>query len=295
VNGHSLTHGRATNRLIALAIAASIALSGCAWTGNRWSPRNIFSARPKCVLPDDPTAAEVVSHLNAKTENLYAWRAHSATIKTRGRDFLLPSIDASVAVEAPRNFRLIAGTPGSQEVDIGSNADEFWFWAKRNNDQKVVLAARHEEIDRAQRRLPFPFEPDWVMEVLGVVPLDAADLSVEPGPPRSHRVRLISDRTTPRGQRLRKISVVDTCSGHIVEHALYDPAGRLIARATPSGYVTDRTTGITLPARFDFDWPQAGSGFTLTLRDWELNPKRLPDGLWALPNMPGYDVIDLGK
>lgn len=290
-----MTHGRATLGLIALALLSGAALPGCAWSRSPWRPQNMFSAKPKCVLPDSPTVTEVVAHLNGKTAQLYAWQAHSATIKTRGRDFLLPSIGASVAVEAPRNFRLIAGPPGSQEVDIGSNADEFWFWAKRNNDQKVVLAARHEEIDKAQRRLPFPFEPDWVMEVLGVVPLDENEQTIEPGPARSRQVRLISDRTTPHGQPVRKVTVVDTCSGTIVEHALFDRSGRLIARAVPSGYITDRATGITLPARFDFDWPQTGSGFTLTLKDWEINPKRLPDSLWTIPNMPGYEVMDLGK
>jgi hypothetical protein len=205
------------------------------------------------------------------------------------------SVSALLAVEAPRNFRLMASSVAGPEVDLGSNADQFWFWAKRvEKSQQYVFTARHDRLVQAQQRFRIPFQPDWLIEVLGVIPLDESELVYEPGPPGSHRANLISQRVSPQGEPVKKVTVVDTCHGLILEHALYNAQGNLIARACLLGHYNDPVSRAVLPSVIDLEWPPAQLGLTLSLGPMEVNPS-LPPQTWALPSIPDYPVVDLGR
>ncbi|MGH7127554.1 MAG: hypothetical protein ACREIV_03230, partial [Planctomycetaceae bacterium] len=114
---------------------------------------------------------ELIARLNTNITKVYSWRSTNVDIHARGPLGLPVKLDAQIAVEAPRNFRLRARSFAGDEADFGSNSERFWFWI-RHTRPKRVFTARHEEADRAIARLPIPLRPDWLMEVLGVVPID---------------------------------------------------------------------------------------------------------------------------
>lgn len=152
------------------------------------------------------------------------------------------------------------------------------------------------------QRFPIPFQPDWIMEVMGVIPIDVGNVKkMERGPPGSHTVSFWEDRRSPQGYLVRKATLVDLQAGVIREHALYNSHGPRIARAVVSSYTQGRTNaGVPseaplVPGRIVLEWPEAQLELTMTLADPEINPQHFSPGTWALPEMPGYSVWDLTR
>src|ERR1700722_429172 len=128
-------------------------------------------------LPSNASAEEVVRRVNTNIDRLWAWRSNDVRISGPSMPVHL---SGQIAVERPRNFRLTAGILGmDEEADFGSNTDSFWFWVKRANarvERSYVSQARHEDVANSQMLSQIPFQPDWLMEALGVVPIDAHQL-----------------------------------------------------------------------------------------------------------------------
>jgi hypothetical protein len=279
-----------------LALALGCSLPGCIGFRN-WCGQRFAAPPPPCALPEDATQAEVVNYLNENTKKLRAWRTTNATIATRGGGILTPRVGAMIFVEKPRNFRLVAMHPmGSKEVDLGSNPAHFWFWNK-HNEEKYVYQARHDQEPERMRKFPFPFQPDWIMEALGVIEIDSEKvLEMWKEQSRPQIVFLRADCVSPQGFKLRKVTAVDLCRGVIREHALYDARSKLVARAVLSEHVQIRDSDsnmVMLPRKIDLEWPQANLGLTLTLSDIEVNPEQFSPQTWTVPKIPDNPILDM--
>lgn len=278
--------------LLLLAVLLALCSSGCAWGRNLFGGRGFLAPAP-CALSPTSSVEDVVAHLNENSHKLTAWRTTKGTISTRGAAGVPVTVSASIAVESPRNFRLqVNGPMGGNEVDLGSNTDQFWFWNKRN-EEKYVFTARHDQESGRMQRFPIPFQPDWIMEALGVINIDPEETILEPGPPRTNTAILRADRVSPQGASVKKVTVVDLCRGVIREHALYDARGRLIARAVLSEHIRDKASEAVIPTKIDLEWPQAQLGLTMRLFEIEVNPRHIPVQTWIVPSIPGYAVYDL--
>ncbi len=284
-----------------LLLAASSPLPGCAWMRNWAGPRDPFGASAPCVLQPNATAVEVINHLNANTAQIRSWKADLVKIVGRGAAQTPFAVNADLAIESPRNFRLRAGSLGGEEVDLGSNPEQFWFWNKRS-EEKYVFVGYHDQDSVNKRRFPIPFQPEWIMETFGVIPIDASNVTAQPGPigPGGMRtIHLISDVDSPQGGRARKLTVVDICHGVVVEQALYDEQGQLIASARMSQFgrhgVPGSKMSVVLPKQIDLDWPKAKLGLTLVMNHIDVNPQRIPERIWQRPEKEGYEVNDLSQ
>lgn len=293
-----------------------MALPGCAMCRS-WGTVDAYGPQAPCHLSAETPLPALVQHLNQNTSRLSAWRATGGQIQIHAPGALPIPAKAMIAVEAPRNFRIIVSGPVGNEADFGSNADQFWFWLKRNEPRRVFMA-RHDQIGRALRRFPIPIQPEWLMEVLGVVPIDEGDITLElpppgvmqpppvgplrrlfgqrppPAPIVERRALLVSQRFSPQGEPLRKVIVVDLCHGTVLEHSLYDGTGQLIARAVLSGHYTEATSGAVLANHLSLEWPRERTTISLTLNQVQVNPQ-LPAQLWTLPTIPDSPVLDLGE
>lgn len=250
-----------------------------------------IAPQPPCQLSPDVSQDELVDHLNRNVTQLIAWRSTNVDIQAHGVPVRLSAI---LAVESPRNFRLVAKTISGNEADFGSNTERFWFWMRRS-EPKHVFTALHDEWDAVGANVPIPFQPDWLMEVLGVIPIDATQVTLERNPNDPKTVSLVSQRQTPDGRRVRRVMRIETCYGHIVAHELYDEAGTLIGRADLSDYQTDPDTKAELPHKIHLEWPQAQLDMTLHIGSIEVNPTNLPDRMWQMPDIPGYPTLDLAR
>jgi hypothetical protein len=260
-------------------------MSGCRWLG--FHTKDQFVTPPPCVFAPDATKDEIIGHVNAQASQLHAWRSSRVAIQLKQPGMLPFDLSADMAVESPINFRLRVKSFAGAEADFGSNPERFWFWIKRA-DYPQVMTAAHEHLAMAQREFPIPFEPEWVMEAFGVRTIDPSQYEMENV--KENRVNLISHQTSSSGQRVMKVIGVDVCTGHVVEHSLYDETSRLIARATMSKH-TPTSNGLEIPYRLTLEWPQTGITMKLTLLDAEINPTYTPETVWELPTVaPAYHL-----
>ncbi|MGQ0635504.1 MAG: hypothetical protein ACT4QC_12890 [Planctomycetaceae bacterium] len=282
---------RAGRCLVALLLAIGCApISGCIWARQWFGPRDPFGAQAPCALRPDAGVGEVVAYINQNTARMPAWRANHATISARGAPMKL---SAQVAVAAPRKFRLTARA-FAPEVDLGSNDEQFWFWSKQSPSNDVYVAS-HDGESASSQALPVPFQPDWIMESLGVIPIDPTSVTMQPGAPGTGTLHLLADTRSPEGRAVRKVTVVDQCHGVVREQWLYDEQNQPIAWARMYKHRRVGPTQAVLPERIDLEWPQAQLSLSMYLGPVEVNPPRMPATLWKVPDSEHYGVVPAGR
>lgn len=242
---------------------------------------------------------ELVDHINQNISGsdshpgLAAWRSSRAQVRVSQMPVPVP---ASIAVEAPRHFRLVASNPmGSQEVDIGSNDEVLWIWTK--GEPTHVLTVAHADVPLAMKEMQMPVEihPDWLMQVFGVVPLRAQDFKMEPVQGEPGLMQLVAEQQSSFGQDVQRVVRVDLKSGHVVEHCLRLPGGKVMVRAKLEQY-EKLASGTELPGVFRLQWPDAMMEMAIHVRDPEVNPVslRANKSLWEVPVQAGREVVDMG-
>lgn len=286
-----LTIPRRTPIYVASLLAAAgwlpLALSGC----NITIPGVTRVEPTPCALPADATKEEIIQFLNNNTSKVKSWRSNNVTISIGGLPF---KPKAYIAVEAPRRFRLKAKSLMGDEADFGSNDERFWFWMRRAKP-KHVYTVRHDDFEAIRGRLPIPFRPDWLMQALGVIPLNPAEFTMQPRVADSTIVSLVSNMTTPDGRSVRRVVLVDSCVGRVIRQSLYDSNGRTIASAEFNDYRFDAASGVTMSHEIHLDWPQAKSTMTLRMHNIQVNPGPQSPLMWALPKYDEYTQLDLGR
>jgi hypothetical protein len=278
--------------LVAALVVVPMAVPGCAWT--RWSRQNdplAFSRKTPCRLPANPTVDDLVLAVNDNVERLNGWRA--SRVKLRASQMPV-SLEADLAVEKGRHLRLVVrhALGGGDELDLGCNDDIFWFWARRQKPAAVMYAA-HDQIDLVRDNLQIPFEPDWLMEALGVAPIPSDGLTLEPIA-GMQAARLVSHHAGANGRNIRKAITVDTCHGRVLEHSVWDSAtGVRLAHAEFSNHRIDPASGVVLARHIRLEWPQADLSLSMDLGQVEINPTSLPERIWDMPHPPGCPVMNL--
>lgn len=272
-------------------ILAVISMSGC-------HVMEFFGVRRKVepvsrALAADATLAEITEHLNAERSRLMAWRSSDVKISASGKGVLTPSLKANLSVESDRNLRLVATSLRGKEVDFGSNSDRFWFWA-RAQQPDIILTGTHDGLAQ-QQLLELPFPPSWLMEALGVVPLDTSRVQVLREERSPDRVQLISNQVTD-GRLVQRVMIVDLVQGQVVEHALFDEQSQLICSARMSDF--RRPSGddgnSRLPHRIELNWPRSGMKLSMRMSEIEANPQ-FSTHTWQPLEDPSCRIVDLDR
>ncbi|WP_231740587.1 hypothetical protein [Thalassoglobus neptunius] len=253
----------------------------------------------ECVLEQTISKDQLVAHLNRNIQGsetspgVSGWKSSNASVRVSGIPLPLP---ASIAVSAPRNLRVIVSNPaGGQEVDFGSNSDRFWVWTKQ---QPGVVTCRHEDTALALRHLQLPInvEPEWLMEVLGVIPIDGDKFELDQPSERELLLDLVSVSTSPTGQHVERVVRVNTCTGNIESHILRKLDGTVLAKALLDDY-REMSNGSKLPNQVRISIPEAKMQLRLSLGDPEINPASFAstNSLWQMPRFQGGKVVDIGQ
>ncbi|QDT17020.1 hypothetical protein [Alienimonas californiensis] len=286
-----------SRRLALLACAALLCAGpGCAWTTKNQGP---WHGRP--TLRPETTRDELVRHINEQAARTAGWQCRTLTVQMPGAP-----ADASglIAVEYPRRLRLKAKAMMIPVADVGSNADRVWCWVnpKVGGPGPETLTCKHASFDAVRCAaensggMQIPFDPDWLMEVLGVVPLDPRAVSLQKSPNDGPIWHLVSHRTDASGRRVLRVIDVDREHGQILAHELRDAAtGAPLARAELQDHRRCLGAEVVLPHTIILSWPSVGlAGMTLRLKDIEVNPRNLPDDLWSLPGGQQVRHLDDG-
>ncbi len=243
------------------------------------------------VFSSPPTAADLIQQVNANTQRVMRLQTQDATLTIPG----LPGLRTNLALERPKKFRLRSGTGlTGNELDIGSNDEFFWMWAKRN-EPPAVFFARHDQFNYASASGILPIPPHWLIETLGLVELDP-NASYQPPIPRGiGQVELRTTMTTEYGA-LSKVLVIDDRNGQVLEQHIFNAANQLLASAKASDFTYEPLNQVSLPRQVEVSLPPAQLAFTLRVDSYMVNQlESNPEALWAMPQLKGYPYTDLTR
>jgi hypothetical protein len=275
---------------------------------------NLFMPKPEAPHAKVPqggpvdtsklNADRIVTYLNNQSDLVQSLEARDISLSARGPGGSPPTLDGTLLVQKPRYFRLVGKAPliGSQEVLVGSNEERFWFYVPRVQD--ALFHCSYTDFEKGVE-LPFPFDPEWVLEALGMarVPVDGVKrIELDD---KTRTVRLIQEATL-HGQKVTKVTVCYQAAMNrdvpqVKSRIVYDERGKVICQATtksvtrmPAGKnQAGETVYATVPKVVKLEWPAQDTMLELDLGNVRLND-RLPLDTFQMPRVGGRQV-DLGR
>jgi hypothetical protein len=281
--GRKANLSRQLSRIALVVVLGSASGAGC--------PRRTHSLGPAAPIAfvGPPSVEQVIQVVNANTARVQQLQTTGATLTIAG----MPSLRTSLALDRPLRFRLRAGTGlTGNELDLGSNDELCWMWARRT-EPAAVYYARHEPYGRTAVAELMPVPPHWLMEALGLVELDPHASYAGPFARGSGRVEVRTSVPTPAGL-LTKVLVIDDQRGYVLQQHVYDAGGQLLASALSSQYAFHSAHQVSLPHQIDIQLPPAQLAFTLQVNGYSINQLNADPGqLWSMPQVSGYPYVDV--
>lgn len=260
--------------------------TGCEWLGRIRKTRNDQITPIKL---EEMPAKDFVGYLNRQSSYLSNVRYDGLSMSVDAPGSFIPRLNSGILVCAkPRNFRMQAGLPiGGDQLDVGSNSTELWMYVK--NPQPTYLYCTHADFPKVQADLPVPFEPDWVLQALGMTDYDPnRQYSIETSE-KNQAHYLSYEDVTSSGQKVRKVTEFDgqRTTGsrpQVRRHAVLaqDRDGRWnpitvaeIQEVEMHSAGIDPTTGqqtyVQVPIRVVLKWPNEKISMELNLKDVKVN------------------------
>lgn len=245
------------------------------------------------ILPEGATREQIIAAVNQNSSRVRSITATGATISVPDT-FGLPLLSGNIAAERPGRFRLTAGTAVTgQEIDLGSNDDLFWLWARRNQPPTTYFC-RHAQFANSNIRQMMPVEPAWLLAAVGIVDLEPANVFDGPLPHNDGTVELRSWLPSSNGT-LQRVVKIDARRAWVVGQYVYDPTGRtLLASAEAESHRYYPLEQVSLPELVSIQLPPANMALKINLGVVQINQLTADQSqLWAMPNNGGPQV-DLG-
>ena len=209
----------------------------------------------------------------------------------------LPSLRTFIAVDRPRRFRMTAETSFSgQEMDLGSNDDQYWIWIRRG-ERRAVYHGRHDRFYQSLAKEILPVPPTWLVEALGIVEFNPTGQHEGPTTTSAGQLEIRSRIPTPTGE-LIKVTRVDAQRGWVMQQEVYDARdeSQLLASAAASDFNYYPEHGVSLPRSVQIELPPANRQFSLTIDNHVINQNHVdPVQMWSLPKPPGAELVDLNN
>ncbi len=247
----------------------------------------------------NPTAAELVGVLNDNARKVQALECRDVDLDCTA-DRQSVGLRAIVFCQKPRNFRMNAKVMGNVAADMGSNDREFWYWISRA-EPPYLFHCSYEDYYRGLARLPFPFQPEWIIEAMGIAEYDPnKPYEVVPS---SQGVDLVEQTVSPQGQPVRKVTrlVRRGNQWQVAAHLLVAANGRdVICAASVAETRQDPATGAVLPRVVQLDWPAERMRMRMRLDQVSVNPpslapNRTPPTYFVRPSWRDVQSYDLAR
>ncbi len=260
-----------------------LALAGCSST--RWSWLKPNPTNDSKTVAGTPSAEQLVEYLNTNSSRINSLWVSDVDITATSGFQSIGGLQGKMAIQrtaaaasplaqpTPKNFRFSVASTVGQEVDLGSNEQEFWFYIKR--DQPYQFYCNHSDWNAGKvDALKLPFQPEWIVEVLGLG---------QYGPPEKYQVegdrdhiRLVERTRTAQGIAVKKVIVMkrrkmDVPEPQVTQFLLLeDGTNKEICSATISQAMV--LAGAMLPKRMELKWTETRTKLALNFRDVNPNP-----------------------
>ena len=279
-------------------LAVTLLLLGTGCESTRWNWLKKDSPNDIAAKPGAPAGVvSLIAYLNDNANRVKTLRVDDLAVdaKMGTQDIAL---HGRVYAEKPRSFRMKVTLLGKEEVDIGSNEKEFWFWAAKNPDPYQYFCS-YKDMDAGQiRMMPLPIQPEWVMEAMGLGPYGPADkykLETDPDP---KLLRLVEKTKSPQGYPVRKVIVMNRKEAkapnpQVTAFLLLDDAtGNEICSARILSTTMDRGTGAILPYKMDINMPTQKMKMSLKMDGVTINGNIAPTS-FTRPQLTGVEPFNL--
>jgi len=278
--------------LLTLALT-SISQTGCQVMGRFRGQDEVSSP---IAFVEIPTKDQILTHLATQTERVNQLQS-DVRVSVDG----MPTLRGTLAIEKPDRLRMNAGLLGVTElgIDVGSNRDVFWFWAKvaAPGQEPGIYFARHDEYQNSELQRLIPVEPAWLIDALGLVKFEPTDRVEGPFQRPDGRLELVTYRNIG-GQTTVRVSAIDARYGWVSQHSIYDSNGRILAYANSVKYQHYPEYNVSLPSRIEITaYNPDGSEFKLSVDASRYKINSIygdPEKLWVMPNpgdVPLYDLV----
>jgi hypothetical protein len=281
-----------------LFVGAVLLLSGCNILGPYRTTTGGSGVAPANTPP--PTKEALISYLNDNASRIQSIDCRDLHIDVSS-GLQSAGVSGKLVCEKPRNFRLGAFAMGAQEVDMGSNDKEFWYWIHRA-EPPYLVHCNYDDLNNGKARMPFPFQPEWIMEAFGMAQYGAAD-KYELRTPQNNTLELVETTRSPQGQVIYKVTVFSRTRAEgnqpqVLAHILEDSNGKEIVSATTTEVQQDPNTGAILPRKVKLTCPSEKLTLRMQLDKIAVNDPKLAERetvLFTRPMMPGVKGFDLAR
>jgi hypothetical protein len=218
-----------------------------------------------------PSAEQLVGYLNDAAGRIRSLRSDGLYLDCKaGRESV--GVIANFACLKPGSFRLRGVLAGQAAFDIGCNDRECWY-RLRGDDPPNLHHFRLRDLSGAGKAWPLPCRPEWLLEALGMAPLDTAVRREVIVRPKS--LELVEKVQTPQGRAAFKVTLFDRTRPRapVTERLLRDAAGNTLCRATLRGRFSDTATGAVVPREVELDWQALRLNFRVKLNQLKVNPE----------------------
>ncbi|MCI0700579.1 MAG: hypothetical protein L0241_05820 [Planctomycetia bacterium] len=265
------------------------------------------------VAPD-----QLVTYLNDRAARLQSLSYGEARVVARDNSraipLSLPALRGYVDASQPRNFRMTAtGTVGGK-VDLGSNQDQFWVYVDAPSSNPLFVFASHSDFESGKAKIPggIPFEPDWVMQALGMATFPPNNQYTARADDKTRTYHLTWPSTTPNGVAIVKEVVFDgdAATGNrpqVKKHIVRNAKGKVICSAEIKTAQTVQTgerdaknqpLAVQYPTQLVLRWEEQKFEMDLELKSAQPNKGFTEEAsrrLFSRPTIPGTTPIDLAK
>ena len=255
----------------------------------------LFGTKPATPIPTVfstvPTLEQAQMEINRRYTSIRSFATDKAMISASGVAIPLRS---SIAYEKPKNLRIRGGASLGlgTEIDLGSNRDEFWFWAKRK-PEKHLYHAKHDQYATCQIRNVIPVEPEWLMESFGIIELKDSDKHIGPTRATDGNLQITSQIQTPRGIYSRIITFHPQTAA-ILRHEIYSPDNRRIVGTEMSEHTIDSNSGVLYAKKVVIHAPDANLTLTINLGEVKYNSlSTFTVEAFEMPKYDGYTYVDI--
>jgi hypothetical protein len=288
-----------------LLMAVGLGLTGCRAAGT-----GSLSLHPRPGLTQTSfDLDEFIAEHNRNAERIQSLKAQPSIGVAMGRRLRF-HVNGHLALERPRNFKLEVTHQAVPKADIGSNNEEFWYWVVNEEaENKAIYWCKYSDV--ASSNLPITFQPDWIIDALGLKPItreEAARIQVHKGL-KSGTTLLAFPVVRDQGEPYSREMVVSNANRRIEKLVIYSEKPRApLAEAVPSDYQSypggakgpDSRT-CYLPQKLRLDWKREQLILDVALgKDVDINrlDPSMSAELFTEPEIPGYtrrNLADLSR
>jgi len=281
-----------------LGLVLLVGAAGCPPDGGRF---NLL--RPSGVqgpLPADsptPVKEDLVAYLNNISANNPGIQSEDIGLTCYSGGPIGIPLSGKIRAQGPRSFRMVGRAMGSDEVDLGSNDKEFWYWIRRGDRYQFFCS--YQAIEEGNvKHMPFPFQPDWVLEAMGMGkygPAEKYELIKD-----ADKIKLVERTKSPQGIPVKKVIVFNSRKAKSADQPqitdfllLDDKTNKLIC----SAHISRRQiigNKVELPRELELSWPEQNFKLALHLDNIQLN-KQIPPQVFVRSQLQGVPSFDLAS